>query len=175
MYLQGVAATSIDQVLARSGTGKSQLYHYFTSKDDLVRAVVARQIERVLGSQPRLFQIQTWNDLVAWAQGLLAIHEGSEGPLPCPLGTLAAEIHRDQALRSAVAQAFQQWIEPLEAAFATLKDNGEIPADSQPRALALRTMVVLQGGMLMATTLGDSAVLAQSIDELLSAIRSRPN
>ena len=31
-----------DQVLKTAGASKSQLYHYFADKDELVRAVIAR-------------------------------------------------------------------------------------------------------------------------------------
>jgi AcrR family transcriptional regulator len=51
MLLGGVAETSLDAVLAATGTSKSQVYHYFANKDDLVLAVIAWQTERVLQSQ----------------------------------------------------------------------------------------------------------------------------
>ncbi|WP_237160754.1 TetR/AcrR family transcriptional regulator, partial [Mycobacteroides abscessus] len=35
MYQKGVAATSLDDILAASSTGKSQLYHYFKDRSDL--------------------------------------------------------------------------------------------------------------------------------------------
>jgi TetR/AcrR family transcriptional repressor of nem operon len=37
---RGVAATSLDDVLAAAGAGKSQLYHYFRGRDELVEAAV---------------------------------------------------------------------------------------------------------------------------------------
>src|SRR6185312_2588755 len=42
---RSVQGTSLDDVLATAGASKSQLYHYFRDKEDLVRAVVARQTE----------------------------------------------------------------------------------------------------------------------------------
>ena len=51
MYDHGVAGTTLDDVLAASETGKSQLYHYFSDKSDLVEAVIARQLERVLAAR----------------------------------------------------------------------------------------------------------------------------
>ena len=48
VYQRGVRATSLDDVLAAAGCGKSQLYHYFDDKADLVGAVVDRQLEFVL-------------------------------------------------------------------------------------------------------------------------------
>jgi AcrR family transcriptional regulator len=38
---RGVAGTSLDEVLAAAGAGKSQLYHYFHGRDELVEAAVA--------------------------------------------------------------------------------------------------------------------------------------
>ncbi|AWG69333.1 TetR/AcrR family transcriptional regulator [Mycobacteroides abscessus] len=59
MYQKGVAATSLDDILAASSTGKSQLYHYFKDRSDLVKAVVERQTELVLAAQPTLSQIDS--------------------------------------------------------------------------------------------------------------------
>lgn len=43
MHRNGVRATSLDDVLARCGAGKSQLYHLFATKDELMQAVIAHQ------------------------------------------------------------------------------------------------------------------------------------
>lgn len=40
MRQSGVASTSLDDVLAAAGCGKSQLYHYFDDRADLIRAVI---------------------------------------------------------------------------------------------------------------------------------------
>lgn len=42
---QGFAATSIDAVLAESGTSKGAFFHHFPSKNDLARALVERYAE----------------------------------------------------------------------------------------------------------------------------------
>src|SRR5262245_10979011 len=39
----GVAGTSLDEVLAAAGASKSQHYHYFAGRDELVEAAVARR------------------------------------------------------------------------------------------------------------------------------------
>ncbi len=44
-------------------------------------------------------------------------------------------------------------------------------ADVDPARLALRTLVVLQGGMLLATTLDDADVLADSLHAHLRSLR----
>jgi AcrR family transcriptional regulator len=47
----GVWSTSVADVLARSGCGKCQLYHYFSNKDDLVSAVLEYQLDQFLAGQ----------------------------------------------------------------------------------------------------------------------------
>lgn len=50
----GVASTSLDDVLAAAGCGKSQLYHYFEDRADLIRAVIDHQVELILAAQPAI-------------------------------------------------------------------------------------------------------------------------
>lgn len=78
MYQKGVAATSLDDILAASSTGKSQLYHYFKDRSDLVKAVVERQTELVLAAQPTLSQIDSMEGIERWAQAILANQESPE-------------------------------------------------------------------------------------------------
>jgi AcrR family transcriptional regulator len=51
---RGVTATSNDDILAVAGASHSQLYHYFTDRDDLVVAVIADRVEQVLSHQESL-------------------------------------------------------------------------------------------------------------------------
>lgn len=117
MYQKGVAATSLDDILAASSTGKSQLYHYFKDRSDLVKAVVERQTELVLAAQPTLSQIDSMEGIERWAQAILANHEVPGGPFGCPLGSMAAELKNDPAYQPALAAAFGQWQMLLAAGF----------------------------------------------------------
>src|ERR1700730_377465 len=67
MYQKGVSTTSLDDVLAAASSGKSQLYHYFDSKADLVAAVIERQLQLVLAEQPSLQYIESWDGIETWA------------------------------------------------------------------------------------------------------------
>ena len=50
-YRQGVAATGLAEIIARSDTGKGQLYHYFDNKDALVLAVIDTQFEGAVAAE----------------------------------------------------------------------------------------------------------------------------
>src|SRR6201998_3636121 len=113
MYENGVATTSLDDILAASGTGKSQLYHYFTDKSELVAAVIERQLERVLVAQPGLADVNSMKGIERWARAVLRNHRQPGGPFACPLGSIAAELKNDPAFRPALAAAFARWEQTL--------------------------------------------------------------
>ena len=68
-HRRGVNGTSVDEVLAKCGAGKSQFYHYFKSKDALLCEVVQHHLDRWLaGKKP----LDSWAGIRAWFDGLIA-------------------------------------------------------------------------------------------------------
>src|SRR5258708_26817399 len=45
---RGIAATSVDEVLAAAGAGKGQFYHYFRGRDELATAAVGYRCAQVV-------------------------------------------------------------------------------------------------------------------------------
>ncbi len=172
MTEQGVAATSLDEVLASAGCGKGQMYHYFDGKSDLVRAVIGRQIERILeAQQDTLDHVDSWDGLDAWAEHILRMHARRGGPFACPLGTMAAELKNSKAFRPALDAAFRRWEAPLREGLQAMKDRGELVDDADPARLAAMVIAALQGGMLLARVRRDVTVLRDSLHGALSELR----
>ena len=152
MHRRGVAATSVDDVLAASGTGKSQFYHYFADKRDLVEAVLRHQLERVLAEQRR-FDVGTWDGIRAWLESLLVaqMQRGFYGG--CPLGSVVAEVaDQDERLRTIAVEAFSRWEAELTAGLRSLQERGELSADVDVERLAEEAMATIQGGYLLSMT-----------------------
>ena len=152
MHRRGVAATSVDDVLAASGTGKSQFYHYFADKRDLVEAVLQHQLERVLAEQRR-FDVGTWDGIRAWLESLLVaqMQRGFYGG--CPLGSVVAEVaDQDERLRTIAVEAFSRWEAELTAGLRSLQERGELSADVDVERLAEEAMATIQGGYLLSMT-----------------------
>ncbi len=170
MYRHGVAGTSLDAVLDASGTGKSQLYHYFSDKSDLVAAVIERQLELVLDEQPGLAHVDTWRGLVDWARDAVALHTRKGGPFACPLGTMAAELKNDEAYRPALEAAFARWEAPLARGLQAMRDRGELTKGAHPQKLATMLVAALQGGMLLGRIRGDVAPLRDLLHSALEAV-----
>ncbi len=167
MYQKGVAATSLDDILAASSTGKSQLYHYFKDRSELVKAVVERQTELVLAAQPTLTQIDSMDGVEQWAQAILANHDVPGGPF----GSMAAELKNDPAYQPALAAAFGQWQSLLADGLIRMQDRGHLDRHEDPQRLAAAVLATLQGGMLMGRATMDITVLRDSLEMALDSIR----
>jgi AcrR family transcriptional regulator len=163
--------TSLDDVLAAAGSGKSQLYHYFDSKADLVAAVIERQLELVLARQPSLTHIESWDGIDRWVSEILTAHSAPGGPFACPLGTMAAELKNDEAFRPILDEAFGRWEAPLAHGLQTIQDRGELVADADPGRLASTVIAALQGGMLLARVRGDIAPLRDTLEGAVAQLR----
>ena len=173
IYQRGVGATSLDDVLAAAGCGKSQLYHYFDDKADLVRAVIDRQLELILDAQPEIQRVDSWVGLRRWADQVLAVHAVAGGPFACPLGSLAAELKNDDAYVPSLQAAFAQWEDLLANGLQKMKTRGQLRRTAEPRRLANSLLAALQGGMLLARIHGDVQILQDAVDNALADIRSR--
>lgn len=173
MYERGVAATSLDDILAASGTGKSQLYHYFKDRSELVTAVLERQTERVLQAQPTLAQIDSIEGVEQWAATILAMHEVPDGPFACPLGSMASELKNDPAYQPVLAASFGRWQSLLADGLTRMQDRGDLSRQDDPQRLATTVIAALQGGMLLGRVAQDSAVLRDILTLAVDDIRRR--
>ncbi|ROP27570.1 TetR family transcriptional regulator [Couchioplanes caeruleus] len=153
----GVEATSLDQVLVAAGASKSQLYHYFQDKQELVRAVIAWQAETVLRvSAQELAAVDSWPALQAWFDALVQAQRHSQCRLGCPIGSLAAELADiSEPARQDLAGAFDAWTRQLGAMFDRLRAGGLLPGDVDVMTLATATLATIQGGILLAKTTRD--------------------
>ena len=173
-YERCVRATSLDQILAASRTGKGQLYHYFDGKADLVLAVSDRQIEQVLGAQkPLLSELTSAATIDAWLAMLVDLHEHSDHPVRCPLGALAAELAEyDPLAREAIARGFRRWSGHIADGLRAIQAAGGLDPEADCDALADATLAAYQGGLLLAQADGSLAPLRASLAGARTALQA---
>ncbi len=172
MYERGVSATSIEDVLAGSGTGKSQLYHYFSSREELLAEVLDHQLDQILQEQST-FALSTWAGIEAWLQASALSHKTERGLRGCPLGSIVSEVldHSDH-LRSHSANAFARWESALADEFLKLQNTGQLRPDADPATLAEMTVAILQGGYLLSSTKREAAPMRNAAAAALAHLRS---
>jgi AcrR family transcriptional regulator len=89
IFERGVAEVSLDNIREATGVSKSQLYHYFNDKSDLLHAVIECQRERVLNShRPTFTSLDGWEDLSRWRDTIVAHQAARSCRSGCPLGSL---------------------------------------------------------------------------------------
>ncbi|GII33431.1 TetR/AcrR family transcriptional regulator [Planotetraspora mira] len=174
MYIQGVGATTLDDVLAASGVSKSQLYHHFDGKDALVRAVVDHVGERIIEREREaLGHVSTIRGLRRWRDALVQNNALRHGAYGCALGSLASEVSDHDALaRQALSQLFTEWQGLLAGVLRRLQDGGALAPEASIDQLATGLMAALQGGYMLAQTARDVTPMATSIDMALAYIES---
>jgi len=172
MYERGVSATSIEDILTASGTGKSQLYHYFSSKEELVAEVLRHQLQQVL-QQQSLFHLDSWEGISAWFQAMVDMQQDQRSYRGCPLGSIVSEvIDQGEPLRSQAADAFIRLESALVEGLRTMQARGLLRDDADPYALAESTIAVLQGGYLLSSTKRDIRPMRNALAAALGHLKS---
>jgi TetR/AcrR family transcriptional repressor of nem operon len=172
---QGVAGTSTDQVRDAAGVSGSQLYHYFDSKQALIRAVITRQADAVAqaGGPPRIGALDSFDALQAWADAAIESQAANDGRGECNLGTLAAELSvSDEDSRAELSTGFLRWKGVLHDGLHHMQERGELRRDADLDQLAYALLAALQGGSLMAQTLRSTDPFRASMAAALGYVRS---
>ena len=170
---RGVDGTGIDHVLAKAGASKSQLYHYFADKDDLVRAVIARRFDQVITAQAALLaKLDSWAAIQRWFDMFIGETEAT-GHHGCPIGSLANELaDRDDTARTDLATCFAAWQAYLVDGLTQMRDRGDLAPNADPRRLAVAVFASLEGGLLLAKTHKDAEPLRIALDAAYAHLRS---
>jgi AcrR family transcriptional regulator len=169
----GIAATSLDEVLAAAKAGKGQFYHYFRSRDELAAAAVGYRCAQVLAELTQA--LGGVSSLAGLEQALTAFIAGFEqmGMPGCPIGTLATEVaDRNEDARLQAAAGFDAWERLLADALERMRQHGELRADTEPAALATGLLASIEGGMVLSQTRKDMASLRIAVEAGLGQVQA---
>ena len=180
VYERGFAGTSLDDVMAATGTSKSQVYHYFADKDALIREVIRAQLSRIMAAQEAagLHNVSSWEHLQRWCDHFVTATRSTQGAGGCPLGSLVGELaDQSEPARRVLEQCFADWQSYLSEGLKAMRDNGELAAHADPAELALTMMSALQGGLLMAQAMRSARPVELALNmalQYMAAYRRRP-
>lgn len=174
MFQDGVASTTVETVCEAAGVGKSQIYHYFSDKADLIRAVIESRIERILSAQdPHLSDITGWESWDEWRDFLVEAQRKAGCVGGCPLGSLANElVDCDDLTRTVLIRSFQRWEFAFVSAIQKMKDLGLIRQEANNAYLAAALLAAVQGGMLLCQTTKTVLPLQASLNGAIGSLRS---
>lgn len=170
---RGVAAVTLDDVMARTRTSKSQLFHYFPDgKDQLLLAVAQYEAERVLeDQQPYLGRLDSWEAWGSWRDVVVQRYE--EQGDHCPLGSLLLQVGRTTpGARAIVVGLLRTWQESLAAGIRAMQANAHLPADLDVEQHAGSLLAGIQGGVTILLATGHSTHLRAALDQGIGALRA---
>lgn len=171
----GVAGTSTEDVRKAAGVSGSQLYHYFDSKQALVRAVITRQAEAPLvAGQPVMGALDSFDALRAWADAAIEHQERNSGRGDCTLTSLAGELGPvDEQAREDLCHAFQRWQSLLHDGLRAMRQRGDLRPESDLDELAMVLLTALQGGSLLSQTLRSATPMRVSLNAALAYVAAQ--
>src|SRR5260221_7762400 len=122
---KGVSAATLDDVMARTQTSKSQVFHYFPAgKDELLLAVAQYEADQVLeDQQPYLGCVDSWDAWQKW-RGVVVDRYEEEGD-QCPLGSRFLHLGRSTpGARAIVIELMRRWQASLAAGIRPCRPPG---------------------------------------------------
>jgi len=173
-HKQGARATSPDEIIEASRTGKGQFYHYFKSKDSLVHEVLQAYLEEIKIQSSRVnYEIHSWRDLEKWFAAQVELQKDYEMTRGCPFGTLGNEVtDNDELVRQDLSLIFEVIKNKLAAFFLREKAKGKIVKQADPESMADFSIASMQGAMLMGKIKRSSQTVEASVEEALAHLRS---
>jgi TetR/AcrR family transcriptional repressor of nem operon len=149
IYAHGYNATSMDQIVARSGVTKGALYHHFGSKKELAQAMIDETIRYMVVDS----FLDALNNSANPIDGMQSLFNESVGSLTpeqvssgCPLNNLAQELSGgDNDFQEQIDGIYELWRESIADALARAQQVHQIRSDGDPHDVATFTVAAVAG------------------------------
>jgi len=173
-HKQGARATSPDEIIEASRTGKGQFYHYFKSKEGLIHEVLQTHLDEIKRGASRVsYEINSWKDLEMWFGAQVELQKSYEMTRGCPFGTLGNEVtDNDELIRQDLSLIFEVVKNKLAAFFVREKAKGNLSKQADAEVLADFCIASMQGAMLMGKIKRSSQTVETTVQEALAHLRS---
>jgi len=166
---KGYAATGLAELLARAEANSGSFYHFFESKDALLRDVLDTYVELL---EPHVLR-PAWKTTADPIERVFALLDGyrqrvidTDCQYGCPIGRLALEIDPENAPAHAlIARNFTAWKQAVEAC---------VRAAGLPKANEVADLVltVMEGAVMQSRAYRDVAPFDACVRQLRVHIRS---
>jgi AcrR family transcriptional regulator len=173
LRVHGAVATRLEDVMAHTGTSKSQLFHYFPrGKDQLLLAVAEQEAARVISDQqPHLSRLTSWAAWQRWRD--VVVERYRRQGQQCPLSTVMSELGRTPGAQAVTGTLIERWRSDIEAGVVAMQHQGKIADTVDPARAAAALLAGIQGGVSVLLNTGDISYLEAALDFGIAALRNR--
>jgi AcrR family transcriptional regulator len=165
---RGYAGTSMADLLAHANVNSGSFYHFFESKEALLREVLTGYLEAL---RPMVVDpaFATTDEPVERIFAILASYRDrilqTECRYGCPLGRLALEIDpENRPAHKLIAENFQGWITAVRECLDQLKPR--LPKNTDLDALATYVLAVMEGGVMISRSYGSVDPFDRAVKQL---------
>jgi TetR/AcrR family transcriptional regulator, transcriptional repressor for nem operon len=170
---RGYAGTSMADLLSHADANSGSFYHFFESKEALLRAVLE---EYLLALRPMVVN-PAFEQSEEPVERIFAILAGyrerikqTDCKYGCPLGRLALEIDpENRPAHALIAKNFQGWIGAVRECLQELQEH--MPKGTDLDALATYVLAVMEGGVMLSRSYGSVEPFDRTINQLRQHFR----
>ena len=164
---RGFAGTSMADLLAHAKVNSGSFYHFFDSKEALLREVLESYL---IALHPMIVE-PAYAATTKPIERIFAILEGyrerivmTDAQYGCPLGRLALEIDpENRPAHKLIAENFRGWIDAVRDCLQAAK----LPAGTDIEALATYVLATMEGGVMLSRSYGS----VDPFDRTVKALR----
>lgn len=169
---RGVAATTLDDILARTRTSKSQIFHYFPGgKEELLLAVAEHEAALVLSDQqPQLGNLTSWRAWQEWREAVLDRYrrQGEQ----CPLNVLVTQLGRNTpGAQAVVSRLLERWQSEIATGIREMQRQRKVSSKIDPDKVAAALLAGIQGGVVVMLSTGSLTHLEAALEVGISNLR----
>ena len=168
---KGFAATSMSDLLTHSEVNSGSFYHFFDSKEALLREVLEGYLYAL---RPMVVDpaFATTDDPMERIFAILAGYRErilmTESKYGCPLGRLALEIDpENRPAHKLIAENFQGWIDVVRECLAEMR----LPERTDADALGTYVLAVMEGGVMLSRSYGSVEPFDRTVGQLREHFR----
>jgi AcrR family transcriptional regulator len=165
---RGFAGTSMADLLAHADVNSGSFYHFFESKEALLREVLTGYLQAL---RPMVVDpaFALTNEPVERIFAILAGYRGrilqTDCRYGCPLGRLALEIDpENRPAHKLIAENFQGWIGAVRECIDQVKPR--LPKNTDTEALATYVLAVMEGGVMISRSYGSVEPFDRAVKQL---------
>ncbi len=181
---QGYHATGVATILREAGVNAGSMYHFFSSKDDLLLKVLEfalEYLEPMVMGPAEAAAVDPIERVFVLLQHYREHLDANQCRMGCPIGNLALEVSDGNAkARELIHRNFENWAGRVERWLQSAAD--ELPPGTDLKRLAHFVLTVMEGGLMQARAAGhigpfdDSvAVLREHFTALRTQAAAKPS